>query len=37
MKIEKVENLIANLHGKPEYVIYIKILFMSWISLKKPS
>ena len=26
MKIEKVENLVANLHDKTEYVIHIKNL-----------
>ena len=26
MKIEKVEKLVANLHGKTEYVIYIRNL-----------
>ena len=26
MKIEKVENLVANLHDKTEYFIHIKIL-----------
>ena len=26
MKIEKVENLLANLHDKTEYVIYIRNL-----------
>ena len=33
MKIEKVENLVANLHDKTEYVIHIKNLkhIKSWI------
>ena len=26
MKIEKVEKLVANLHGRDEYVIHIRIL-----------
>ena len=26
MKVEKVEKLIANLHDKEEYVMYIRIL-----------
>ena len=38
MKIEKVENLVANLHDKTEYVIHkkkIKASIKSWTSFEK--
>ena len=37
MKIEKVEKLVANLHGKTEYVRHkkLKINIISWLVLKK--
>ena len=40
MKVEKVEKLITNLHGKTEYVIHIKknkISIQSWITFEKIS
>ena len=37
MTIEKVEQLVGNLHDKTEYVIYIKTSIKSWISFEKRS